>query len=68
MGALISDRLGDGAGLSPRQTPQDGVATRQILPARAKVWSTRHLAALPYADIPEFMTLLRGREGARAEP
>jgi hypothetical protein len=38
----------------------------QLLPARGKVRSVVHHAALPYADIPAFMTLLRRQSGPSA--
>src|SRR5262249_21341883 len=37
-----------------------------LLPARRKVRRVEHLAALPYSDIPSFMTDLRQREGIPA--
>jgi integrase len=37
-----------------------------ILPARAKMRKVAHHAALPFADIPEFLTALRSREGIAA--
>jgi integrase len=38
----------------------------QALPARSKVQPKVHHRALPYAELPEFMTALRGREGIAA--
>ena len=38
----------------------------QLLPKRSKVQKVEHRAALPYADMPEFMTKLRLREGLSA--
>jgi integrase len=37
-----------------------------ILPARARVRKVAHHAALPFADIPEFLTALRSQEGMAA--
>jgi integrase len=37
-----------------------------LLPKRGKVHKVRHHAALPYAEIGEFMTALRGHEGVPA--
>lgn len=37
-----------------------------ILPARSKVKTVRHFAALPWREIPEFMAALREREGIAA--
>lgn len=37
-----------------------------LLPKRAKVQRVRHHPALPYADMPTFMALLRAREGIAA--
>ena len=38
-----------------------------LLPARSKVRTVRHHAALPYAEIPGFMTGLRQRDGVAAQ-
>jgi integrase len=38
----------------------------QLLPARAKVKKVQHHAALPYADVSDFMTELRAQEGVAA--
>jgi integrase len=38
----------------------------QLLPKRSKVQKVEHRAALPYADMPEFMTKLRLRQGLSA--
>ena len=38
----------------------------QLLPARSAVAPTEHQPALPYAQIPEFMPLLRRRQGTAA--
>lgn len=38
----------------------------QLLPARAKVKKVQHHAALPYADVSDFMTELLAREGVAA--
>ena len=37
-----------------------------LLPARGKVRRIKHHAALPYAELPSFMTALRDREGISA--
>jgi integrase-like protein/Arm domain-containing DNA-binding protein len=37
-----------------------------LLPARGKVRRVRHHAALPYAEIPAFVTVLRGRDAVAA--
>ena len=37
-----------------------------LLPARSKVQPVVHHAALPYADLPAFMGLLKGKEGVAA--
>ena len=37
-----------------------------LLPARGKVRRVKHHAALPYAELPSFMTALRDREGISA--
>jgi integrase len=36
------------------------------LPARSKVREVEHLAALPYAELPAFLTSLRSREAVAA--
>lgn len=38
----------------------------QLLPGRSKVAAVRHHAALPYPALPDFMTVLRAREGVSA--
>jgi integrase len=38
----------------------------KLLPARSKVRQVEHHAALPYADMPDFMLGLRGQEGIAA--
>jgi integrase len=38
----------------------------KLLPARAKVRKVKHHAALPYDDLPTFMTVLRAQEGIAA--
>ncbi|MFZ3325388.1 MAG: site-specific integrase [Methylocella sp.] len=38
----------------------------KLLPARAKVRMVKHHAALPYDDLPTFMTVLRAQEGIAA--
>ena len=38
----------------------------QLLPGRSKVAKVRHHAALPYQQLPEFMTTLRARDGISA--
>ncbi|OOG47668.1 site-specific integrase [Rhodanobacter sp. C01] len=38
----------------------------QLLPKRSKVQKVEHRAALPYSDIPQFMTKLRLRQGLSA--
>ncbi|MEQ5837885.1 tyrosine-type recombinase/integrase [Paraburkholderia acidicola] len=38
-----------------------------LLPKRSKVQKVEHHAALPYADAPDFMTVLRGQEGTAAK-
>ncbi len=38
----------------------------QLLPAKSKVRKVRHHAALPYSDMPAFMSDLRGRDGVGA--
>jgi integrase len=38
----------------------------KILPARAKVQRVEHHAAVPYVELPEFMSALRGRDGVPA--
>lgn len=38
----------------------------KLLPARAKVRKVKHHAALPYDELPEFMTALRAQEGVSA--
>jgi integrase len=38
----------------------------QLLPARSQVAPVEHHAALPYADLPAFMTKLRAKEGVSA--
>jgi len=38
----------------------------QLLPGRSKVRSVKHHAALPYAELPAFMTELRARDGIAA--
>jgi len=38
----------------------------KLLPARAKVRRVEHHAALPYDELPEFMTALRAQEGVSA--
>jgi integrase len=38
----------------------------KLLPARAKVAAVEHLAALPYAELPTFLTELRSREATAA--
>jgi integrase len=38
----------------------------KLLPARAKVRKVEHHAALPYAELPAFMTALRAQEGTSA--
>ena len=38
----------------------------KLLPKRSKVQRFEHHAALPYGDLPQFMTALRGREGTAA--
>lgn len=38
----------------------------KLLPARAKVRKVEHHAALPYGDLPDFMTRLRDQEGVAA--
>jgi integrase len=37
-----------------------------LLPRRSKVRAVKHHPALPYAEIPAFMAVLRGREGSSA--
>lgn len=37
-----------------------------VLPARGQIQKTNHHAALPYADLPAFMTALKQREGVAA--
>jgi integrase len=37
-----------------------------LLPARSKVRAVKHQASLPYADMPAFITELRGRQGMGA--
>jgi integrase len=37
-----------------------------LLPKRSKVAKVEHHAAMPYRDVPAFMTLLRGQEGIAA--
>jgi integrase len=39
----------------------------QLLPARSKVRKVRHHPALPYIELPEFMTSLRERDGVSAQ-
>jgi integrase len=39
---------------------------QKLLPAKAKVSAVVHLAAMPYADVPAFMTTLRMRESVSA--
>ena len=38
----------------------------KLLPARAKVRKVKHHAALPYDEVPNFMTVLRAQEGIAA--
>jgi integrase len=38
----------------------------QLLPARSKVRKVEHHAALPYAELPDFMVALREQEGVGA--
>lgn len=38
----------------------------QLLPSKGKIRKVRHHAALPYAEMPSFMALLRGRQGVSA--
>ena len=38
----------------------------KLLPARSKVRKVKHHAALPYADLPDFMAALRTQEGTAA--
>jgi len=38
----------------------------ELLPARARIARVEHLAALPYRDLPGFLTELRGSEGIAA--
>ena len=38
----------------------------KLLPARARVRKVKHHAALPYNDLPDFMTTLRAQEGTAA--
>jgi integrase len=38
----------------------------QLLPGRSKIAKVRHHAALPYRELPAFMTALRGRAGISA--
>jgi integrase len=38
----------------------------KLLPSRAKVRKVEHHAALPYGELPEFMTALRGQDGVAA--
>jgi integrase len=38
----------------------------KLLPARAKVRKVEHHAALPYCDLPDFLTTLRAQEGTAA--
>src|SRR5262245_19496996 len=38
----------------------------KLFPSRSKVRKTKHHAALPYADVPEFIAALREREGSAA--
>lgn len=40
---------------------------KEILPDPSKVHTPRHHRALPWADVPEFMTALRNREGMAAK-
>jgi hypothetical protein len=37
-----------------------------LLPARSKVRKVEHYAALPFDELPGFMTLLRAQEGVVA--
>jgi integrase len=39
----------------------------QLLPAKSKIRRIKHLAALPYADVPAFMRRLRQQEGMAAQ-
>ncbi|MDR6306274.1 hypothetical protein GGQ85_004003 [Nitrobacter vulgaris] len=39
---------------------------QHVLPARSRLAKPQHHAALPYADIPAFMALLRKRDGVAA--
>jgi integrase len=41
-------------------------ALKDLLPAPSKIAKVEHHAALPYADVPEFMTKLRSRSGVSA--
>ena len=41
-------------------------ALKDMLPAPSKIAKVEHHAALPYADVPEFMTKLRSRSGVSA--
>ena len=38
----------------------------KLLPARSKVAAVEHHAALPYAELPAFITALRAQEGTSA--
>ena len=59
--------LGDGARPSLRRQPGAlEKSSRQILPSPKKLQKTKHLAALPYAELPGFMTQLRAMAGVTA--
>lgn len=39
---------------------------KEMLPAKSKIHTVKHHAAMPYSSLPEFMGELRGREGVSA--
>jgi len=50
----------------PGPNPASHDLFKSLFPTKAKIYRVKHFAALPFEDIPDFMTKLRGTEGTMA--